>query len=420
MSGHKEVLWNAGENVGQVDLNNMQRFASAVTSDWMAAAVGGFDANRSFVGALSRTKFLYTPGDACAPYPDTGTAMKIKNLGGPIVQWRSGAPSNLYDQALPAGWGNEPYALVYWAAPGEFDQVHDIGGVNARTDLVSFKLETVSNDVADQETRLQKTVVGAGFVISSVGFIKRRKVRCTVTRTNGVGAASNPVMPAVPADNVPWYSLKVPAAMNSVVPVDVDFADLRMPLGSFIVDVNLADAVLLNHRSASMTLNTGAFGGATFTANGQEIYALYRGPVMPHQARVLAIGALNGANGDHVDFRLGRFNANAFGTYNDTGPSDGVTKTPGVFSTFPNLEAPCGGGGSNSKWLEEAAQIDSATDQPVWGTGWAAGYASRAIRAGFGVGTDNRFDLVGMKMTQEPTGVFGTVLMVRLYCAGGF
>lgn len=425
MPGQKEVLWNSGENVGNLDLNNMQRFARAVAADWMFAHLGqfnGFDAASAVpsVAILNRIKYLWCMGDSAAPYA-SGTSRRIDSLGGPIVQWIAASPTSV-NSARPSDWGLEPYALVYWLAPNELQTTHDIGDASARWDTVSIGLASVSNDLADQETRLQKQVVGSAFVISSNGFIKRRKVTLTKTVTKGTPGSSIP--PAIPADHVAVYSVYVPALHNAVFDPEALW-DFRMPLGSFCVDVLVRDvaARLSGINLGSVTNLDGAWGGIQAGSATAHLYIPSHSH-NAHSARLVGVEALIGSNNATAAFNLIRIDSSSYGSLSSGGA---ISRAPGLALGALALGGIFGNPGAPA--TEFRASIDDgvsglrmeynagggAPSVPVWINGCASGYASRSeLNA---VGTDNTLKRLGLEWF--PGDVNGKLCMVRFHYAGG-
>lgn len=417
MPGQKEVLWNAGENVGNLDLNNMQRFLRSAIADML---MGSFGAFVDFVPGspsyeLDRRAFAWCIGDSCAPYP-SATSLQISNLGGPLIQWQASANAQLAGSVAPANWGLDPYALVYWANPADLQVTHAAGnGSNPRWDMVSFNLSTVSTDVADQETRLTKQVVGSAFVISSLGVIKRRKVKLTVTVTQGTPAVS-PTIPTPPAGDVALYMVKVPTSFAGAFPLDANFWDQRMPLGSYTEDVYLSDMIALSHCGSGAALSVANQPLNVCTLGTPSSSISYLVPkLMGHGARLIGVSALTSMNSTLLQFRLARMNsANSGSTFiaADGGTGNGFLTGLGSSGSVPSLNSV-----ASTRWqTQQIPGVGAGLNltQPFWSTGWNAGYASRAERA---PATDNTFDRLGMQVTNTSAG--GSMVMCRFRFAGG-
>lgn len=392
--GQKEVLMNAAENVGQLDLNNMQRFLRAFTADWMLGNAGGFQGDSVGASGFDRMKAAYCLGDSGAPFP-TGVARQISHLGGPIMQWKTGPTFPLWLNAPPANWGLDPYCLVYWLSPDELITTHAVGDpTNPRWDLVTVKLNDVSNDAADNETRQQKQVVGNAFVISSGTFVKRRKVTVTKNLIQGTPAGS-PTMPALPAGEMPLYAIRVPANHNAVFTVDNDFHDYRMPLGSFAVDILAAEAFTGSQLAGTgHTLITGALSAVEIAAANGTLYFSPRGIVGLHSCRLVGLSTLGGVATTNFNVNVARFNPLAAGTYNQMGGNATWLMTSlGTSASDPS-------GSTHYKWYKQALaggagnNPPSEAAKPPWGTGWPSGYASRPERSS----NEDTADFLGVRV----------------------
>lgn len=421
--GQKEILWNAAENVGQDDLNNMQRFLRAFTTDWILGSAGAFSGHGEGGGGVTATSFdrskaLFSIGDSCAPYPDT--AMVVTNLSGPICQWKTGTTGPLADNglggSLPGTWGADPYLLVYWALWGELATTHAAADpTNPRWDLVCIQLSDVSNDAADQETRLQKQVVGSSFIISSAGFIKRRKVTLTKQVVQGTPAGA-PAIPAVPAGYLPLYAVLVPALFAGVFPVDDNFHDYRMPMGSFSVDVAAGDMVSATNRWATpfVAQGSGDYSGVQFPAFSAWISFIPRMPLSASSCRLIGVSALSGLNTPQFTVSIGRYNAFGGGSYNQMGGNGnwtlpllgtGAANTSGInHYKWYNTALP-GGAGNNPP---------TAAVKPPWGTGRPSGYASGAGRS---AGVEDAMNQIGIRYLQGGA-TQAVVCLVRMHFAG--
>lgn len=438
MPGHREILWNPGEGVGNADLNDVQRFLRAFTSDEFGARggfgnVGGFLTGQT-AGLDPRTQAAFCYGDSAAPYPAT-VARRVDHLGGPLIQWRTGTQTPYGNAALPSDMLEAPYALVYWLAPNEFQQTHAIGGAQPRWDVVSFVLSHTDSDVADQESRLQKQQVGPAFVISSANFIKRRKVTMSVTITQGAEAAS-PVLPAIPAGNVAWYAVYVPASHNAVFALDQAFSDQRVPIGMFTQDFYLAEEASLGRLinvstfavPAAPTIVAGGFGGVTFNANFQGIVCSPRGLQNPGACRLIGGGITcgNNASSANVTVNAYRHNAGTGGALGGGGIPAGSfgnpSAAPGATSGVQVIAMPASGSGgtTQTKWASHGMPVPytvgAFTPSSVWGNGCGAGYAWRPERGG--VAAIDTFNKLAVVVANTNSGVFGQVSMLRLYFAG--
>lgn len=431
MAGRKEVLWNPGENVGNLDLGNMQRFARAVIEDWMFGSIGGFTGTGDAGAAgVDRRGMLICHGDAGAPAPGAG-AMTVTNLAGPIGQWMTGptfplgAGGSVADpNALPASWGGDPYLLVYWLSKGEIAITHAVGdATNPRWDLVCVKLDTITNDPADNEVRIQKQDVGGVFVISeNPALPKRRKVRCTPLLIAGAPAGS-PAMPAVPAGYVPLYAVKIPATFNAVIPVDSSFYDLRMPLGSFTVDVWAVDEAIRDSFTAS-TLLTGLLRPVNVLATG-SLKMFPQMPVAPHSCRLVGVSAMVGMGYNRFAPTLNRVSPDAGGTTHFLLLMDQLgLAAPAPFNIIK---------GTQLGWLSQSVAgvgvAPVANVLPIWGTGNSSGYAARQDRSGFISADQLMLDInastpgalpidigTGLPYTTPASG--GILSMVRFHFAG--
>lgn len=419
-TGQKEVLFNAAENVGQLDLNNMQRFLRAVMADWQYGQGGSFQGSGD-VGAagFDRTKAPYVLGDSGAPYPHPVNAIATQNLAGPIGQWKTGPTFPLSANGPATNWGTDPYFLVYWLSPDELATTHAAPDpTNPRWDLVCVRLNDVSNDVADQETRLQKQVVGSDFVISSDDFIKRRKVTITKQVVQGTPAGS-PAMPSVPSGFVPYYAALVPAGTAGPFAVDNNFHDYRMPLGSFAVDVSAVPSVLgqFGAVSGNIAILTGPTSAIRWTGGGAvDVDLITSLPLSPHSCRLIGVAALEQRSTAFSTVKLGRYNpvvsGGVLGVFNAVGGNATWTIANLAGGTPPTTN-------NDSRWYTERLSGQAgnspptASIKPPWGTGWPSGYASRAERT---AGLDNATDAIGLRFTSSTADV--ALIKARFYFAG--
>lgn len=417
--GQKEVLWNQGENVGQLDLNNMQHFLRAFSTDWMLGQAGSFQGFGT-VGAANydRSKALYSYGDSGAPFP-SATNLTIDTLGGPLIHWQTGPTFPLASNAPPANWGSDPYALYYWLAPNELQTQHPAGDpTNPRWDMLCVKLNDVSNDLGDRETRLQRVMEGGVLVTSENTFVKRRKVTLSSLLVVGTPAVS-PTIPAVPAGYLPYYAILVPALFNSTFPVDDNFHDYRMPLGSFCVDVIAAEALTLGYLSfpggtipASFSLGfiTGTNGiFAEVAVTSDNLHIIPRLPISPHSCRLVGISQQSGSATQNFTVSLQRY---------DISIGLGFTGFGGNSHwTFSALGS--GAPSTDNIWISTALANSAGNDppsadaKPPWASGRPSGYASRRDRL---VASNLVNSWIGLKYT---TGASPAALyMTRFHFAG--
>lgn len=418
--GAREVLWNVGEGVTDLDLNNLQRFLRAQATDWDLASRGHWTTVGSVgVNALNPQSHLFVMGHSCAPHV-LGATRTIDVNSGLIIQWRSGGPGSQGIDSYQPGvidfddWGQDPYALVYFAANNEFTTVHAVGdATNPRWDLVSIQLSTTAADAADQETRLVKN---AGGVISSGPFIKRRKVIATKTVTQGTPAAS-PTIPAVPAGHVPLYAILVPANHNTTFPGTEDLFDFRVPLGSFVVDVlsrpeyergSVAGA-------GADTLSNGAFGYVSSAAPGLHVMHM---PLNVHGAhRLIGVGALV-QDCPASDFKIKRSRTIDGGQ--QTALVDISSNSPGAHDLSTMLRGAGSAGGGLIQFEYRFGNLNLTTSLagvPVWGNGWSVGM--RQDTELDGTGALNSFFRLVLDWTANGAGGGRKIQMVRFYFAGG-
>lgn len=227
----KEVLWNDGEGITFTDLNNMQRYMSAMILDGiisrMARSFGGADVQ----GTQTTFPLVYCfcVGNDAAPYAGAG-AREIKNLAGTIYQRLDNTPD-----------GNDPGMLAYYVTADEYGQTLAAAVTNPRWDIVTVKLEQIDNDVADEVSRDFKDATTG--VVTSEDIVKKRKVKATFTVTAGAENAS-PVQPSIPAGHVLVAAFLVTPAMSAFDP-RADIRDWRVPLGYRCDQVN-AKSMLKN------------------------------------------------------------------------------------------------------------------------------------------------------------------------------
>jgi len=421
--GAHEVLWNTSENVGAVDLQNMQRFLRAFATDWDLGASGGFSGSASSMqGAIShmnRDQALWCLGDSAAPSPTHAAGAPanrtVYNLGGPLLQWRSFASDGRFDGGgaalMPADWGSDTYGLVYWVDADELTTTHAIGdATNPRWDLVCIRLSDVNNDVADQESRLQKQVVGSAFITSTGTFFKRRKVKLDKQVVVGTPAAS-PAMPAVPVGYLPYYAVKIPALFDAPIPALDDFHDYRMPLGSFTVDV-LASLAIENGSGLAATGNAGAYRPMTLGASSTFDFVPTL-PFPPQSCRLFGVDVLAGGQSGALTVTLGRYDNVAGGTYNLYG-GGGISMgnlTAG-YATGTDLcwNSQKIGGNANA-----GQNPPSATIKPPWGHGYPNGHASSSLLDG---SSHVIRGTLGLRIATAGGGAL-KVARVRFFYAGG-
>lgn len=420
-TGQREVLMNSTESVGQLDLNNMQRFLRAFSDDWMFGQSGSFQgAGDAGAAGMDRSVAVFCVGDSAAPFP-SATAMRIDTLGGPLAQWvgYSGDASPLTfpfaTSNPPSSWGQNPYMMVYWTSPNELQTTHDAAdSSNPRWDLVCIKLNDVSDDIADQESRLQKQLVSGSFVISAQTFIKRRKVTLSKTVVKGTPAGS-PAIPAVPSGFKPYYAIRIPAAFSSAFPVDNNFHDYRMPLGSHCVDVWASD--VLGSNPAGLTLSggpnasastTSAYPVVTTTTSNSLVDFLPRFIVSPSTCRLIGLSLLSVPSISVWSADVGSYLAASNGTFANFGGN----------ATWANLNM---NNPAASSWDFKGARLasqagnssPSAASKPPWGTGYPSGYAARAERT---VTTDTHA-MLGARLITSGSG--GKLAYLRFHFAGG-
>lgn len=431
--GGKEVLWAGGENVGQLDLNNMSRFARAQAIDWGFAALGQTMRHRT--SSFDRKAFCYAVSDACGPWAHALTNNRVRTNGGPIFAWKSSAPPPLgltstgpttsppALTAFPTDWGEDPYALAYYADADEFATTHDVGdATNPRFDVVSLSFAIVDNDPVDDEVRLQKQLVLGNYVISSATFHKRRKVVVTKTVTKGTPSAT-PAVPTIPAGNVALYVLYVPATFNTLIDPE-QIWDCRMPLGNFCVDVLSRDMLALSSGSnlGSAVPQGGNFGGVTAGNASLSLNHFVMGHSQ-NSARLLGVAAIVGAGvnvgpSTFVLKRLTTASADPTGTNISLAP--GKPMTPAGFALAGAAAA--NQGNFNHAWLDHDIFTGVAADLtrlPVWINGTAGGYAMDVLeQAVYDGGVyDNTFSRLSLSWgAGDSTAV---CRVIRFWFAGG-
>ncbi len=410
--GQREVLVNVGEGWTDTDANNMQRFLRAVWSDWDFAARGGAGQSRVGVGAFRGAigaNPVFAMGDAGAPYPDSGTNLKVKVKGGPVVVYPGGSTESGVLTTHGTDWGMDSHALVYYLQDSELDTVHAVGdGVNPRWDLVTLKLQTVDNDAADQESRLVKN---SSNVVSTGVFVKRRKVTITKTLYAGTPGAT-PAIPAVPAGECALYAIRVPTGYNAPFGF-AELRDHRIPLGRFSVDVNsLAEYVRGSAFSVGAdTQHQGPIGAIQSAGAGLAVVHVPR-LIDPASCRLIAVSALVGAGNNAAVFELKRYAGGGASGY-------GFDESDVSAYTTPTYNTALRGNPAVKSTEWRSAGVDSTvtvTGCPVWGTGYACGYAADPSSYGAPSGPD-LFTLLGLKWTAGGANAY--MSMVRFHFAGG-
>lgn len=222
----KEILFNDGEGLDYNDFNTMQRQARALVCDGLLANRARTE--QSLVSTIEQGH-LFAIGLGGAPQVGGG-ALTVTNHAGVIA----------FPTSISVGL-SDPNFLVYYLSAGELLSTLAVGdATNPRIDLICVKLEQVSNDAADNETRDFKDATTG--VITSQTMVKRRKVKLTKQVVAGTPAGS-PVEPAVPAGFKKWAAITVPANHNAVfTPVTHQLIDYRMPIGFYTSFVRPGEA----------------------------------------------------------------------------------------------------------------------------------------------------------------------------------
>jgi hypothetical protein len=326
----QEVLLNDGEGIHHGDINLLQRYMHSFFLDGYLAQLGRVAV--SDLGAL--TTHCYAVGFSGAPYGHASTNRTSRNLGGLILQrLGSSQPS-----------GDDPQFLAYYIDADEAGFLHDTAAANPRWDIITVKLEQTDSDTADNATRdYEDAATGA---ITSETFVKKRKVKATITVTKGTEAAS-PTEPATPAGHVKLAAFRVTVGMTTFN-AKTDIRDYRMPLGFAEEWIPGRDT---SHASAQWTTDT-ATGALTNVAGGAHQAISWPRANMSRARRVIGLG-------------LGISTLSSTTHTMDLGRVDPWTG----FTSVESLTLNVGNGYRAQGWSTFEPAL------PLWTNGYAAGYA---------------------------------------------
>ena len=225
---YKQVLFNNGEALDEVDFNNSQKFAAARLLDQLVrksfrmacdiATPAGYDPELAYSQSdVENEDFIFElTGGGAFPVP-TGAVRTVAIQPGVIFQ--SVADINGNEATFPSF--EIPYVTFQLG----------VGGGNPRIDLIECKLEwvdtasTTARDFEDATTRVKTTSA----------FPKTRYVQATIQVKVGTSAA-NPQYPALTSGFGALCAVYVPAAHATVFSVG-HMRPLAIPLGVRIVDV---------------------------------------------------------------------------------------------------------------------------------------------------------------------------------------
>lgn len=221
------VQMNIGEGLhSNDDLNLMQALAESRLWDMFASSYASSDDGRSNQGLGSP----HVGGDAqvmwaiqAAPIRDEFAANTINLEPGVLMMFPTGST---FEGA--GGFYSGGGALAYCVRSGEFTATFATGdATNPRIDILAAKIERVSNDVADNESRAYKASASVASVVTT--FVKRSKLKLTLLVVAGTPAGS-PVAPALPAGYARLAEVYMPATFSSTIDYN-NIRDYRNPLG---------------------------------------------------------------------------------------------------------------------------------------------------------------------------------------------
>lgn len=360
----QEVLFNDGEGIDLADLNNMQRYLRAQSNDLLTAS-----------RARAQTLAEHLTGGYIGHLYGLGGAAPITSVTARTVTASQGVL--LWHGSSFAPTGGDPQAIPFYVNGFELTTQLDIGDANPRIDLISIKLEHVSNDAADQEARTQKNYSTGS--ISTANLVKKRKAVLTKVVTKGTPAAT-PTVPATPGGYVPWCSVYVPALHNAVVDVE-NIRDQRFPLGF--------DRI----QQPTFGLGAGIWAAAGWSALGSGPglqstagATLYVAPPArsKHAGRLLRVGLMGLLTGCTVSLvRVNMDNTTSFG---------GETVLADISSSFT--------GGANQ--LYAAAESHANWSRPLWLNGFTGGVA--AITNPKAAPNDARMQVLALKIVAPSSG----------------
>jgi hypothetical protein len=220
---NKRVLFNDGEGLAVVDLNNLQSFAAAQLQDFLLgpqAQVSQRCAGAIVSGLAASACFAVGHGGMLVNYSDDDP-LTITNEGGIITQWGGGA-------AWPPN-GDAPRLLTYALSADELRSARSRAGLTTgqgRWDILCVKLDELATDLQTRDFKDEVTGL-----IASITPLKQMAVRLQtqwVTGTPAVAASASE--PATPAGYAKLCAVRTD--YEQVWPYTVDqLRDYRLPLG---------------------------------------------------------------------------------------------------------------------------------------------------------------------------------------------
>lgn len=222
--GYKIVLYNDGEGLTHGDLNNNQRFLSAMLTDQMLGKLIGNPANTDpqfssqTVNAPTTWAYALSVGGA---NPKQGSANNKLLIGAGTIF-----------QKIANSDGNDMTLLPFtFDGTTEFT-IANGDATNPRCDMIQMKLELENGDLQSRDFE-----DGTTHVITTTSVNKQRRVKATLSVKTGTPAAS-PVYPTPDAGYVPLCVVVVHATWAGATPFSYHdrgataavIHDLRMPI----------------------------------------------------------------------------------------------------------------------------------------------------------------------------------------------
>lgn len=209
----KQVLFNDGEGLDYTDLNDAQRFLDSKVMDLVVGPRTRTEDVPEQEAPFTPLSHLFCNG-AGGYVAVSGTALRLAPTAG------------VFAQQITGYTGDDATLLLYYADAAELVCDFDAGhATNDRWDLVSVQLEL---EEAAPETRDFQDATT--LVITSETLDKKYRVKMTVTVTKGIEDGSEAI-PSVPAGDVRYFAVKIPATFNAVFPDLDDVIDYRVPMG---------------------------------------------------------------------------------------------------------------------------------------------------------------------------------------------
>lgn len=178
---NKRVLYNDGEGVTYVDLNDSQTYLEARIYDQILESLVGSVANSGTQdadlngqrGANAPTHLAYCLHGGSAYLRQGTTNAKLQISPGVLIQ------------KIASSTGDSPTFLAYTFAGTEEVAIANGNATNPRVDILQMKLELISSDTQTRDFKDATTGV-----VTSTTMSKKKRVQCTLSVKQGTPAAS--------------------------------------------------------------------------------------------------------------------------------------------------------------------------------------------------------------------------------------